>query len=102
MNYLFLNKLYGISAKVLNSGKNVRKFNEKNSLNQFEQKLKIKRKEVIKMKCMKVVFKDGERDKVAKGIVEFEKDFVKVIDKDNKTIYINNANVVFMKDIASN
>jgi len=51
------------------------------------------------MNLKKVVFKDGDQDKVAKGSVEFEKDFVKVTDRNNKTIYINNSNVVFVKDI---
>ena len=54
----------------------------------------------MEMNYKKVLFKDGNQDKVALGNVEFEKDFVKVTDGSNKTIYINNSHVVFVKDIA--
>ena len=46
----------------------------------------------------KVVFEDAGRTKIAVGFVTFSEGFVKVIDDDGNTIYINKANVVMIRD----
>lgn len=50
------------------------------------------------MSCMKVVFEDAGENKVIRGIVTFENDFVKVIDSSGKTILINKKNIVFIRE----
>jgi len=51
------------------------------------------------MDCkQKVVFEDDDRTKIAIGYVSFEEGFVKVIDDNGKTIYINKSNVVMIRD----
>lgn len=46
----------------------------------------------------KVVFKDGENTKVIHGSVNFEGNFVKVVDSAGKAIYINRENIVFIRE----
>lgn len=50
------------------------------------------------MKKTKVVFKDGNRTKVALGDASFEDGFVKLITMDGHTLYINKEQIVFMKE----
>jgi len=52
-----------------------------------------------KIKRQKVVFRDAGRDKLAFGTVTFENGFVKVVDKDNMTIFINKEHVILIKDL---
>jgi CO dehydrogenase nickel-insertion accessory protein CooC1 len=47
---------------------------------------------------MKVVYDDAGVNKVARGTVEFVDEWVKVIDKENKTILINRKNVIFIRE----
>jgi predicted DNA-binding antitoxin AbrB/MazE fold protein len=49
-------------------------------------------------KKKKVVFKDGERKKVAIGFTSFEGDFVKVTNDSGSSILINKADIVFIRD----
>ena len=46
----------------------------------------------------KVVFKDDNRTKVAIGYVTFDSIFVRVTNDYGKTIFINQANVVTIRD----
>ena len=51
------------------------------------------------MECKKkVVFKDGEQEKVAVGYITFENGFVKVTDDAGSSILINKEFIVFIKD----
>ena len=46
----------------------------------------------------KVVFKDGNRIKVAYGLISFENGFVRVLDKSGHTILINKEYIIFIRD----
>ena len=50
------------------------------------------------MVCMKVVFEDAGENKVVRGTVTFEEDFVRVINEQKKTILINKKNIVFIRE----
>ena len=50
------------------------------------------------LKMSKVVFKDGNRSKVAFGIVSFIDGFVKVVDQQGHTIMINKEHIIFIRD----
>ena len=52
----------------------------------------------MSFKVKKVVFKDGDRNKVAIGSVSFENGFVKVVDRNGHTILINKEHIIFIRD----
>jgi len=47
----------------------------------------------------KVVFEDAGRTKIAIGYVTFDDGFIKVLDDQGRTIFVNNKNVVLIKDL---
>ena len=47
----------------------------------------------------KIVFIDSDRHKVVWGDISFENGFVKVVTKENNTLYINKEHIVFMKEV---
>jgi len=51
------------------------------------------------MSKYKVVFKDGDREKLVFGKITFENDLVKVDCDLGNTVYINRANIIFIKEI---
>jgi len=47
----------------------------------------------------KIVFKDGETNKTIYGEIVFEDALVKVISDYGNIVYVNKANIVFMKEL---
>lgn len=47
----------------------------------------------------KVVFKDGDRNKVVIGQASFQNGFVKVLCDSGTTLLINKEHIVFMKEV---
>jgi len=51
-------------------------------------------------KPMKIVFTDGNVEKVVRGKAEFIDDFLKVISEDTgKEVYIQKSHIVFMREL---
>lgn len=48
----------------------------------------------------KVVFKDGNRNKVVVGQASFQNGFVKILCDSGTTMLINKEHVVFMKEVS--
>ena len=46
-----------------------------------------------------VIFKEAGRTKSAVGYVIFDDGFIKVLDDEGRTIFVNNRNVVLIKDL---
>lgn len=48
----------------------------------------------------KVVFRDGEREKVIIGQTDFlDPDLLKIVCKDGKTIYVNKNKIIWMREL---
>ena len=50
------------------------------------------------MEKKKVVFKDGDKEKVAVGFITFEEGFVKVTNDSGSSILINKEYIIFIKE----